>query len=553
MNKIEALRKLLDQHQIDGFLIPSSDEFFNEYCPPYAKRLEWFTEFTGSYGIALILKDENILFTDGRYILQAKQQLGSKYKVINMAESTPWNYLKEELNIGFDAKLMSLASSEKYKCQLIPTDNLIDKIWTEKPVKDISQIFKYPESCSGENIESKINRVEFDADALIITLPESICWLLNIRAHDIPYTPFLLSYAILYKNGEIEVFADNKVELGTKIKFKKFEELEAALRKLKNKKVQIDPFESSVWLINCLENSEIMYEPDPIVNLKSIKNDIEISKNKEIHIQDAIAVINLLAWLDNNSNQDEISVADKLLEFRKLSPDFIYPSFSTICGFNANGAIIHYSASIESNKKIENDGILLLDSGGQYFGGTTDITRTIAIGKPTKDQKKSFTLVLKGHIALSNAKWPSYVTGAQLDVLARMYLWRENLDYDHGTGHGVGNCLSVHEGPQRITKNYSHPLKANMISSNEPGLYIENQYGIRIENLVFVKKAENNCLEFENLTLVPIDKNLIEKDLLNKEEIEWLDNYHHKIYQIMEKRIDDKELLLWLKEATNKL
>ena len=377
-----------------------------------------------------------------------------------------------------------------------------------------------------------------------MTDPSNICWLLNIRGNDIEYNPILLSYAIFYKNGNLDIFSNYKKHIPLK-------NFSIYLENLKDKKIKIDPYSASSWIMNQL-NQKIL-DNDPCTLAKACKNNVEISQAKKIHISDGTALCKLLYWVEKNYKKErisEITVANKILELRSHFSNFLYPSFSTIAGFAEHGSIIHYEATKNTNKIISNNGLLLIDSGGQYFGGTTDITRTIIIGKATNQQKLDFTLVLKGHIALAMAKFPVGTRGMDLDVLARQFLWQNGKDYAHGTGHGVGNCLNVHEGPQRISKTCMQTLEEGMIISNEPGYYKNGEYGIRIENLVLVRKSKNNYLGLETISLAPIDQKLIIKKLLTKPEIKWLNSYHKKIYLKISPYLTKQEKT-WLKKQTS--
>jgi Xaa-Pro aminopeptidase len=549
-NILKLLRGKLRHYDLDGFLIPSVDEFQNEYVPDHLNRLKFISGFTGSNGIALITLSEAFFFTDGRYLLQAKQELDKQFKIINITRLFETTVAGK---IGYDPKLHSASNIAKYKhLNLLPFENLIDLIWEYKPVARLSQVFSYLIKYAGESSSSKCNKLKNylqmnTIDSLIITDSASICWLLNIRAQDVEYNPILLSYLILHQNGNMELFSN------AKIKHKGLEnyspaELSNRLKLIANKKVQLDPTSTSSFISNHFSNK--ILQDDPCMLSKAIKNEIEIKQARKVHIIDGIAICKFLQWLENNiKGQSEISITEKLLELRKKHKDFIYPSFATIAGFVEHGAIIHYKATENSNKQLLENGLLLLDSGGQYFGGTTDITRVIPIGKVDLEQKLNFTLVLKGHIALAQAKFPGGTSGAELDILARQYLWQHGKDYAHGTGHGVGSCLSVHEGPQRIGKMGTYPLKPGMIISNEPGFYKNGEYGIRIENLMLVIKSSNDFLCMETLSLAPIEKSLILKKLLSNDEKEWLNSYHQKVYKKIAPHLDAKEKA-WLKRKT---
>ncbi len=539
-SKINKLREKFKSYNIDGFLIPSHDEFQSEYTPDHLNRLKFITNFSGSNGLAVITSDRALFFTDGRYLLQATQELDNIFEIHNLS------YLfttLPKIRLGYDPKLHSSLDIERYKdFNMVACDNLIDLPYYPKP----STIFEYPIKYAGETSEDKCQDLqnylqEKEIDAIIITDSTNICWLLNIRAHDVQYNPILLSFLIFHQDGSMELFSNAKNSYP-------LSELPERIKLLKHKKVQLDPNSASIWLKRQFTNPILL--EDPCLLKKSCKNKIEINQAKKIHIIDGLAVTRLLYWLEENyQDQSELAIAQKLLEFRQANKRFIYPSFTTISAFAENGAIIHYSPKEETNKAISGDGLYLLDSGGQYWGGTTDITRVIPIGKASNQQKIDFTLVLKGHIALASAIFPKSTTGADLDVLARYYLWQMGKDYAHGTGHGVGNALSVHEGPQRISKHSKTALKPGMIISNEPGFYKNGEYGIRIENLMLVKELSNDFLAMETLSLAPIEKRLILPKMLSQREKKWLNTYHKKVYNKLSPFLSGKELL-WLKSRT---
>lgn len=545
ISKITALIKLLKSKNIDGFMIPSCDEFQSEYVPEYADRLKYICGFTGSNGIAVITLKNNYFFTDGRYFLQAEKEIDSSFSVYDI------NDFFCEGKIGFDPKLhLRLPENNSSIFEFVECENLIDLIWTDKPKPTTSIIFDYPIKYAGA---SPLEKKEFlqkyliknNIDAIIISKPENSCWLLNLRAHDIEYNPILICYSIFHRDGTVEVFANHP-------KFLPLESFYLALEKLQHKKIQLDDQSASIWLKSQFKNP--ILKEDPIYLAKAIKNKVEISQSRKVHILDGIAYCKLLYWLEQNYQKNlisELDIIEKQLLYKKEFKNFIYPSFATICGFGDNGAIIHYRANKETNKIISDNNFLLLDSGSQYFGGTTDITRTIGLGKLTNEQKLNYTLVLKGHIALAKAIFPHGTNGSQLDILARQFLYKYGKNYSHGTGHGVGNCLSVHEPPQRINSVNKVILKPGMILSNEPGFYKENEYGIRIENLILVKERKK-FLEFETLTLAPIDTKPIIKSLLDKDEINWLNDYSNKIFKTLSPYFD-QQMNKWLKEKCKKL
>jgi Xaa-Pro aminopeptidase len=579
---------------LDAYLIPVHDEWMSEYPPACNRRVEWLTGFTGSAGMVAVTTDKAALFVDGRYTLQAAKQVSSDYDVFNSADITPQSWLTKlkAKKIGYDPKLYTKSMLDKYKpIQLIPTENLIDKLWENRPALPVTKIFKHDETYSGESSGSKQARVAEEiskagADAVFLSAPESVNWLLNIRARDVENTPLCLANAIIDAKGAVYVFVEPSrldFHLPADVKICLPETLESELKHFAGKKMLIDTASASVFITDLCQKSGITLQEgkDPCTLLKACKNPTEIAGIKIAHIRDGAAVTKLLYWLSNQQKVSELEVVDKLLEFRKQNELFLEPSFDTIAGSGEHGAIVHYRATKESNRYLEQGELFLLDSGGQYFDGTTDITRTIAIGIPTPEHKKRFTQVLKGHIALATAIFPEGTTGAQLDALARQFLWQDGLDYDHGTGHGVGCFLGVHEGPQSISKRAGGtPLQVGMVISNEPGYYKTGEYGIRIENLVAVveiptsslrgkaeaiqnlqheektgllrsnapRNDERKFLGFETLTCAPIDTSLIETSMLTDGEKNWLNHYNEWVRADLAPSLSEDELK-WLEKS----
>lgn len=551
MDKISKLRKFFQEHNIDAYLVPSSDEFQNEYVPKHKSRLKCLTGFTGSNGLALITRDKKIFFTDGRYLLQAKNELDADFEVIEYTQSNLKKVLNDNpLIIGFDPKLHTINQVERFsslstKCKFVAIEkNLVDLVSNadvDSP-KATSNIFIHNIKYTGQDTEYKRKYLKQDnVDALIITAPDSICWLLNLRGNAVEFTPFFLGFLIAYKDGNIDLFLEyipgQEIITYLKkylVKVKPISDVPVELKKLANLKVQTSP-SSPYWFKQLVPH--VSLAADPCQLPKAIKNTEEINCAIEAHLCDGAALTEFLCWLEQSDNETELSVSEKLLEYRKQQLDFVYPSFTTIAGFAENGAIIHYQPTPKTNKTIAGNNLLLLDSGGQYYGGTTDVTRVIAIGEPTAEQIHNFTLVLKGHIVLSSAKFVIGTNGAQLDVLARLPLWKESKDYAHGTGHGVGSFLSVHEGPQRISKFGEADLQEGMIVSIEPGYYKENAYGIRIENLVLVKKSSPGFLCFTPLTKVFLEPKLIDFENLTIPERQWLKDYHQDIVEAIGSRL----------------
>lgn len=574
--RLTELRSYLKKKKLAGFVIPSNDEFQSEYCPAHARRLEWLTGFTGSNGVAVVLENAAAFFTDGRYTLQARAEVSrNHYQIFDLAEKRPWEWAAEHLGkgaLGLDPWLHPENSVTQYRDRMdvvLVKENPVDCVWNDRPLFPDSEIKLHPLEYTGQDSDKKIINIAQaiaakNAHACILTSPDSVCWLLNIRGNDVPNTPFVLAYAVIYADGEVTVFADDvkvphavRDHFGGKVRFVPRAALEKEIKPLQGKTVWIDPSATPYWFSEYLKRATIIRAQDPCQLPKACKNEVEATGTREAHRLDGVAVTRFLHWLhDNVSKQKltEVSISRKLLNFRRECATFRGPSFDTIAGFASNGAIVHYRPSDQSDSEIKGENLLLLDSGGQYLQGTTDITRTLAIGTPTKEHKERYTLVLKGHIALARAVFPKGTTGTQLDILARHYLWQAGLDYDHGTGHGVGSYLSVHEGPQRIGKAASTAaLKPGMILSNEPGYYKEGEYGIRIENLVMVverpdlDKDGRTFYGFETLTLVPFDSQLIDKTLLTKEEKAWLENYYERIEAEIMPQLD-KPAKAWLKK-----
>ena len=559
--KINKLRNLIKLNNIDGYIVPKNDEFFSEYAFP--NRLKTISNFSGSAGLAIILKDKNFLFVDGRYTLQSKIESGNNFKIIEIPKLLPHDLLrkyKKELFLGFDPKLFtnnSLKRSFKDSCNLFPINqNLIDLIDTKKIYDHRKEPFYIlDDKVVGESVNSKINKLILNLkknkiDNIFISAPENVAWLLNLRGKDNPYSPIPNCQIILTKNKKIYFFSSkNKI---VKIKnqypyknfnFSDFNEFSSLINELPGKYFSIDSSTCSVFNESIIKSKfNCKSSVDPCYEMKAIKNQAEIKNMVKTHIYDGAALTKFIYWIKNNKkfNFTEIDAEKKLEKFRKQNINYLYPSFNTIAGSGPNSAIIHYRANKLSQRKIKKNDIFLCDSGGQYKYGTTDVTRTLCFNKPPKKIKDIFTRVLKGHIAVANTNLNKKKTGKIIDKSARYYLNKINLDYAHGTGHGVGFFLNVHEGPQAISKYNEVPLKPGMILSNEPGYYRENEFGIRIENLVYIKKYKNKNL-FKNLTLAPIDTDLVNFKLLNKEEKNYLSKYHLEVYSKISKFLDSKE------------
>ncbi len=569
MSKIilKNLKAQIKSHKLAGFVIPSTDEFQNEYVPSSLNRLRYVTGFTGSNGVAIIGLNKSAFFTDGRYLLQAREQLDKSFQVLDIGAKASCDWfdigLKKGDRLGYDPMLHSkdnLAYYEKlgkkygFTMQAVP--NLVDKIWQRDDIKAehaYQLAIKYAGRSTADKIKQVLSRMDEKATHLLITNPDAICWLLNIRGADIEYTPFLLSFAILRRDGKIDLFTDPR-KVGFKLQAVEVLELDkiyTGLEKLgkdKNTRVQLDAGRAPVKFLHLLGDKALL-APNPIELLKACKNATEIQGFRKAHELDGLALGRFIYWLYKNTGSiTELEAAQKLLEFREECKQFVYPSFATISAYGSHASIIHYQPSSESDCRIGKSNFYLLDSGGQYYWGTTDVTRTMHLGKPSRRQKHLFTLVLKGHIRLAKAKFPKGTNGAHLDALARSALWQEGLDFAHGTGHGVGHFLSVHEGPHRISKSFASAvaLEPGMIVSNEPGYYEDGKLGIRIESLLLVKEAKNrNYLEFETLTLAPIQHSLIDYKMLDKDEAAWLDNYQRKVLAVFGLTLPKAELV-WL-------
>tara|TARA_B100001029_G_C15051959_1_gene451418 strand:- start:534 stop:2237 length:1704 start_codon:yes stop_codon:yes gene_type:complete len=558
MKKILELKKLLKIYNLDAYIVPKNDEFFSEYAFP--NRLKTISNFSGSAGFAVITNSNNYLFVDGRYSIQSKIESGKTFKLIEI----PYSYPKDILNnnkvnkIGYDPKLFTSSIIKRYfgsKFNLIPIkENLVDAIYNEKE-KEINEFFKIDDKIAGESVVSKIKRLnkilnKKQLDSIFVSAPENVAWLLNIRGSDNPNSPIPNARLILDKENNIYFFSNLK-KINTikkkinyrKIKFYSFSNFYYILLKLNSTNFSIDSLSCSIFYQSLIESRyKINCFEDPIYGLKSIKNSVEIKNMKNAHIQDGVALTKFLYWIKNEKNFgfDELFLEKKLESFRKKNKDYIYPSFNTIAGSGPNSAIIHYRSSKESNRTLKKSDIFLCDSGGQYKYGTTDVTRTVCFQKPSKRIKNIFTRVLKGHIAVAICNLNKFKKGYLIDSKARAPLRKINLDYGHGTGHGVGFFSNVHEGPQSISKFNSIELKEGMIVSNEPGYYEEGKFGIRIENLVYIEKVKNNLI-FKNLTMAPIDKDLINEKLLTSIEKKYLFNYNMEIYRNISKFLTKNE------------
>ncbi|MDX2276428.1 MAG: aminopeptidase P family protein [Hyphomonadaceae bacterium] len=586
---LPMLRKGLAARGLDGFIVPHEDEWQNEYVPPAYDRLAWLTGFTGSAGASVVFKDEAAIFVDGRYTLQVRAQVDEKlFAYRDLIEGGPAAYLRESAKpgwrIGYDPKLHSpdsldrlRAAAEAAGAKLVAVSpNPIDGAWHDRPPLPAAIVEPHPEQFAGEAANVKRHRLgaslqKDGADAVIITSPASLAWLFNIRGGDVARSPLPLGEAILRADGAADLFLDEKKVtpelrqwLGNEVVVRPSSELEPALGELAGKKVRIDPSSASAWYFEKLMQSgaDIVRGQDPVILPRACKNAAEIEGSRQAHARDGAAVSRFLHWAATEAQSGkvyEIDACQKLETFRQETGALKDLSFDSISGAGPNGAIVHYRVTKKTNRRLARGQLFLIDSGGQYLDGTTDITRTIAIGRPSKEMRDRFTRVLKGHIALSRVRFPKGTTGHQLDALARLALWEAGLDYDHGTGHGVGSYLGVHEGPHRIAKALNAvPLEPGMIVSNEPGYYKTGGYGIRIENLQVVTPAadiaggERPMLGFETLTLAPIARELVVKQMLTKDERDWLNAYHARVREKITPQLEG-EAKAWLISATEPL
>ena len=592
--RLARLRDALRRLNLTGFIVPHADEHQSEYLPPSAERLAWLTGFDGSAGTAIVLAGKAAIFVDGRYTTQAARQVdAAAFEPQHLIENPPGKWLAANLHagdrLGYDPWLMTIAEVRRYAeicraagAEFVPvTDNPIDALWSDRPEPPLAQVSLHPVAFAGEAAAAKIARlqaglVEKHVDAAVLTQADSIAWLLNIRGGDVAHNPVALAFALLPATGKPELFIDGRKlsnsvrsELAAIADPRGPGELLTALAELGKRRatVLVDPQSASDAIAGALRagGGTLVEGSDPVVLPRARKNATEIAGTRRAHIRDGAAMVRFLAWLDGvpPDTIDEIEAAQKLATFRaetarRDGSELIDLSFETISGAGPNGAIVHYRVSRATARRLEQDSLYLVDSGAQYRDGTTDVTRTVAIGTPTPEMCERFTRVLKGHIAIATARFPVGATGAQLDSLARIALWQAGLDYDHGTGHGVGSYLSVHEGPARISKLGSAPLEPGMIVSNEPGYYKTGAYGIRIENLVAVSPpapvpgGDRDMLGFETLTLCPIDRRLIDRALLSPAEIAWIDAYHAKLVQALSRLLDAEEIL-WLTAASRPL
>lgn len=585
--RLRRLRERLSHHGLTGFLVPRADEFQGEYVPPSAERLKWLTGFSGSAGMAVILTDRAVVLSDGRYTLQLREEIDLTHFEPGDIVATPvqnWvaAHLKRGERLGFDPWLHTRTQIRRLTevatqigLELVPVEtNLVDEIRDDRPAPPRGRVVVQSLAHAGEAIDTKIGRLADglkragDA-AVLLTQPDSIAWAFNIRGYDVPHNPVVLAFALLPADGRPTLFVDAekldevaRAHLAPHVDVAAPEDLLGALDALGGRKarVRIDPTWTPEVLVRRLETAgaEIVEGECPTILPKAKKNAAEIEGARAAHRADGRAMARFLAWFDREGHAtDEVTCCRKA-ETERIAAGALDLSFDTIAGAGPHGAIPHYHVGHASNRRLDRDSLFLFDSGGQYESGTTDITRTLAVGTPTPEMRRAYTLVLKGHVAVSAARFPAGTTGIGLDMLARTALWKAGLDYDHGTGHGVGSRLSVHEGPQRISKAGTVPFEPGMIVSNEPGYYAEDRFGVRIENLILTTEpntppgGERPMLGFETLTLVPYDRRVIDLDLLTREEIAWIDAYHARIRAEIGPGLD-VETKAWLDDATRPL
>ena len=591
-DRLAALRTQLKDDALDGFVVPLTDEHMSEYVGSYAQRLAWLTGFDGSAGAAAVLPEEAAIFTDGRYTIQVRNQVdGDLFSYEDVPQTSIASWLAKHVpgggRIGFDpwlhthawVKQATRALADK-GAELVPVErNPIDKVWVDRPERSQARLDPYSQNLAGRSSASKRADIaawlaEEQADAAVIAALDSIAWTLNVRGKDVTHTPVALAFLVVQADGTADLYLDpDKVDdelanhLGSAVRIHDRADFETHLESdYGGKTVAVDPERSVAAIEMALERggAKVIARRDPAVLPKAIKNEAEIAGHRAAQERDGVVISKFLKWLGEEApkgGQDELSVAAKLLSLREATGELKDISFDTISGAGANGALPHYRVDEKSNARLENNQIYLVDSGGQYLDGTTDITRTVIIGTPTDEMIDRYTRVLKGHIAIARARFPEGISGGRLDSFARQYLWDIGEDFSHGTGHGVGAFLAVHEGPQRISPpsgayaGADEPLAEGMILSNEPGFYKEGEYGMRIENLVLVVAHEvegRRVLGFETLTFAPLDRRLIDKAMLTPEEVRWVDDYHAQVVEKIGSQLEGEERA-WLEEQCRPL
>ncbi len=587
--RLAAVRALMAEANYDALIVPRADEYLGEYIPPHNERLLWVSGFTGSAGLVIILRDKAAIFVDGRYTVQVGQQVSPQlFEFYHLVDEPHAQWLAEQLpdgaRVAYDPRMhplqwqqATLSTLVKKSQLLVPEiDNLIDRCWSDRPVARVDPALLLEEKFSGESSAGKRQRiaqelVDKNADAALIFAPDSVSWLLNIRGTDVPMLPLVQSFALLSADSSLTLFIDpGRVpaglaeHVGEGLKVVPESEAETILSAYKDKTVLADPVTANAWTQLALRagGATLISTSDPVALPKACKNETEVAGARRAHVRDAVAEVKFLCWLDEEVKagrlHDEAVLADKLLSFREVGERFRGLSFDTISAAGSNAAMCHYNHQDGEPATLEMNSVYLLDSGAQYTDGTTDITRTIAIGDPGNDIRCMYTRVLKGHIALAGARFPKGTTGSQLDVLARQFLWSDGFDYDHGTGHGVGSFLSVHEGPQSISKRAGGAdLRVGMILSNEPGYYRDGCFGIRCENLLVVQVVddaahETAMMQFEALTMVPFDNRLLDVSMLTAAELDWVNSYHSRVNTVLGPLLQGAEKA-WMEQATRPL
>ena len=577
--RLRMLRTWIAEQGLNGFLVPRADRHQGEYVASCDERLSWLTGFTGSAGFACVLTDNAGIFVDGRYRLQVLDQVTEEFTPVHWPETQLQDWLKSTAKtgsiIGFDPWLHTVDQIETVRQALNDTNiilracsNGIDAIWDNRPNYPQMAAWLHPENLSGEASANKVLRIsakisELGANASVITLPDSLCWLLNIRGSDVPRTPIIQCFAVITSKGNITLFSDPlkflKINLNLNVNLLGWDNFIPYLQSLKGK-ILIDPFSMPHAAMEALERgqSKSIRAADPCALPKACKNKVELAGTRTAHLRDGAAMVEFLAWFDtaDKTSLTEIDIVKKLEGFR-LATNLLHDiSFDTISGSGPHGAIVHYRVTHDTNRKLDTDSLLLVDSGAQYHDGTTDITRTLPLGNPSHEMRQAFTRVLQGMIALSKVRFPKGLTGRDLDALARVPLWAAGQDYDHGTGHGIGSFLSVHEGPQRISRATDVVLEPGMILSNEPGYYRTGAFGIRTENLIVVQPApdlpsgdDRTMLEFETITFAPIDLRLVDATMLTQTDKNWLNTYHQAVYSKLSPLLD-VQIIKWLAQAT---
>jgi Xaa-Pro aminopeptidase len=584
--RLVAVRDRLAKLAVDGFVVPQSDEHQGEFVPPRNQRLAWLTGFTGSAGMAVITPDKAWLFVDGRYIEQAKRQVDAATIEVRHFQKPPtWQFLAGALSpasrLGYDPALHSVAEIERVQNELAKArielvavdDNPIDALWSDRPTAAFSPLVAHPIALSGRSLLDKINDVAAELaakqiDATVLNQLDSIAWLYNVRGGDVANTPVAECFAVAYADGHSDLFIEGekitpaaREHLGNHVTVRRIVEFDDALRDLGRQRltVGVDPARVTNRIRSRITAAGGTVQPleDPTAAKRIRKNDVEIANIKEAMVRDGVCMARFLRWLQSrpaDALPDELEIVAALEEFRAADPTYRGPSFPSIVGIGGNGAVVHYHPATKTNRRLEPGVLVLIDSGGQFLTGTTDITRTLVHSEPSAVHRTIYTTVLKGHIALACTRFPKGAVGGQLDAIARAALWRIGINYDHGTGHGIGAFLGVHEGPVRIAPGATLPLDTGMVMSNEPGAYLTEKFGIRLENSVLVVasgagQAEDAYLEFETLSLAPFDRQLIDVALLTAPELKWLNAYHALVRQLVGAQLAGEDAA-WLHRAT---